>query len=72
MEPISNRKVRLAEQSQIIETCLFTLHPRQDIAIDWQVVTRDTVFTVRAVDRSQSDRLLITGEADARNDRAKP
>lgn len=72
IEPISNRKIRSADQQQIVETCLFTLHPRRDIAIDWQVATRDAVFTVRAVDRSQMDRLLITGEADVRHDRAKP
>lgn len=67
-EPISNKKVRTADQSQVIETCLFTSYPRRDVGIDWQVVTRDRVFTVRAVDRSEADRIVITGEADIRHD----
>jgi len=67
-EPISNKKVRTADQDQVIETCLFTCYPRRDVQIDWQIETRDRVLTVRAVDRSKSDRIVITGEADSRHD----
>lgn len=62
--PLSNRKIRTADQQSVIETLLFTLRPRTDIAIDWQIAWKNRVFTVRACDRTQSDRLLITAEAD--------
>lgn len=68
-EPISNRKIRTGEQGQVVETMLFTLRPRVEITVDWQVVFQKRTFTVRATDRSQSDRLLITAEADTRHDR---
>ncbi|MBP1133732.1 MULTISPECIES: phage head closure protein [Serratia] len=68
-EPISNRKIRTGEQGQVVETMLFTLRPRDEITVDWQVVFQKRTFTVRAPDRSQSDRLLITAEADIRHDR---
>lgn len=68
-EPISNRKIRTGEQGQVVETMLFTLRPRDKITVDWQVVFQKRTFTVRASDRSQSDRLLITAEADIRHDR---
>jgi len=68
-EPISNRKIRTGEQGQVVETRLFTLRPRDELTVDWQVVFQKRTFTVRAPDRSQSDRLLITAEADIRHDR---
>ncbi|CAI1040150.1 Bacteriophage head-tail adaptor [Serratia liquefaciens] len=68
-EPISNRKIRTGDQGQVVETMLFTLRPRQDVQTDWQIEWKGRVFTVRAPDRSQSDRLLITAEADTRHDR---
>jgi len=68
-EPISNRKIRTGEQGQVVETMLFTLRPRDEITVDWQVVFQKRTFTIRASDRSQSDRLLITAEADIRHDR---
>lgn len=68
-EPISNRKIRTGEQGQVVETMLFTLRPRDEITVDWQVLFQKRTFTVRAPDRSQSDRLLITAEADTRHDR---
>ncbi|MGJ3436294.1 phage head closure protein [Serratia liquefaciens] len=68
-EPISNRKIRTGDQGQVVETMLFTLRPRDEITVDWQVVFQKRIFTVRAPDRSQADRLLITAEADIRHDR---
>ena len=68
-EPISNRKIRTGEQGQVVETMIFTLRPRAEITVDWPVVFQKRTFTVRAPDRSQSDRLLITAEADIRHDR---
>lgn len=68
-EPIANRKIRTGDQGQVVETMLFTLRPRDEITVDWQVVFQKRTFTVRAPDRSQSDRLLITAEADIRHDR---
>ncbi|WP_276851037.1 phage head completion protein [Enterobacter oligotrophicus] len=69
MEPISNRKIRTADQRQVVETCQFTLYPRA-VEIDWTVTTGGKVFTVRSVDRSIPDRIIITAEADSRHDRA--
>lgn len=72
VEPISDRKIRTAEQQQVIETYQFTLRPRADVEQDWQVVFGQQFFTVRTTDRSKTDRLIITAEADVRHDRAKP
>ncbi|AGH74469.1 MULTISPECIES: phage head closure protein [Edwardsiella] len=69
VEPISNRKIRLLDQPQVVETYQFTLRPRADVQQDWQIVLADQVFTVRATDRTQPDRLIITAEACTRNDR---
>lgn len=69
MELVSGRKVRTAEQQAVVETCTFTLYPRA-VDIDWKLATRDRVYTVRNVDRTRRDRIVITGEADGRHDRA--
>ncbi|OWF79254.1 head-tail adaptor protein [Yersinia kristensenii] len=70
VESISNRKIRTSEEGAVVETCLFTLRPRKDVQIDWQIVLFGAIYTVRAVDRTtQRDRLIITGEADKRHDR---
>ncbi|WP_391528491.1 phage head closure protein [Photorhabdus akhurstii] len=69
IEPISNRKIRTLDQQQVIETLLFTLRPRKDVEIDWQITWKGRVFTVRAADRTKPDKLLITAEADVRHDR---
>lgn len=66
-ELVSGKKVRTLDQQQVIETCLFTLYPRE-VAVDWKVSTADRVYTVRNVDRL-TDRIIITGEADSRHDR---
>lgn len=68
-EPISNSKIRVMDQAQVVETYRFTGYPRPDVAQDWQVVFGETVFTVRAVDRTQPDKLVITAEAETRHDR---
>ncbi|CAM8072789.1 Phage head-tail adaptor [Atlantibacter hermannii] len=69
MELVSGRKVRTQDQQAVVETCQFTLYPRDDVQIDWKVSTRNRVYTVRNVDRSRRDRIVITGEADGRHDR---
>mgnify|MGYP004722019087 CR=1 FL=1 len=66
---LSGRKDRTLDQDAVVETCEFTLHPR-DVDLDWKITTSDRVYTVRSVDRSQLDRIVITAEADARHDRA--
>lgn len=68
-EAISNRKIRTAEQQQVIETMRFTIRPRNDVDINWLVGYQNRNFTVRAVDRNEPDRLIITTEADSRHDR---
>lgn len=68
-EVVSNRKIRTLDQQQVVETWLFTIRPRKDVWIDWKIVWREEVYTVRAVDRSQSDRTVITAERDTRHDR---
>ena len=68
-ELVSGRKVRTLDQQQVVETCLFTTHPNLKIDIDWKITTSDRVYTVRNVERL-ADRFIITGEADARHDRA--
>ncbi|SPP31354.1 hypothetical protein ARAF_0478 [Arsenophonus endosymbiont of Aleurodicus floccissimus] len=61
------RKIRTADQEQVIETLRFTLRPRNDI--DWPVDYQQRRFTVRALDRNQPDRLIITTEANIHHDR---
>lgn len=68
MTPISTRKIRTTDQ-QVVETCLFTTWLRRDIQPGWRVSTADGVYTVRNVDRSCPDRIVITGEADVYHDR---
>ncbi|EDY2188375.1 head-tail adaptor protein [Salmonella enterica subsp. enterica] len=70
MDPVSTRKVRTMGQQQVVETCLFTTWPRKDVQPGWRVATADGVYTVRNVDRSRGDRIVITGEADVYHDRA--
>ncbi|WP_118984509.1 phage head closure protein [Photorhabdus sp. CRCIA-P01] len=67
---ISNRKIRTADQQQVIETMQFTIRPRCDVDSDWLIEYQSRKFTVRAVDRNQSVRTMITTEADFRHDRA--
>lgn len=69
VEAISNRKIRTLDQSQIVETLMFTLRPRSDVSNDWQIVYKGQIFTIRAVDRTQADRVQVTAEADTRHDR---
>ena len=68
-ESMSNRKIRTADQQQVIETYQFTLRPRKDVESDWIIAYQARNFIVRAVDRNQSDRLIITAEVDSRHDR---
>ncbi|HGJ5884814.1 MULTISPECIES: phage head closure protein [Arsenophonus] len=68
-EAISNKKIRTADQQQVIETMRFTVRPREDVAIDWLIDYQQRRFTVRAIDRDHPDRLIITTEADSRHDR---
>lgn len=68
-ENVSNRKIRTIDQLQVVETWQFTIRFRQDVQIDWKVSLDGEVYTVRAVDRSQSDRCVITAERDIRHDR---
>lgn len=68
-EPISNKKIRTADQEQVVETWTFTGHPRSDVDIDWKVETDGRLFSVRNVDRSKRDRMVITAEVDIRHDR---
>lgn len=70
MDSVSTRKVRTMDQQQVVETCLFTTWPRKDVQPGWRVATVDGVYTVRNVDRSRGDRIVITGEADVYHDRA--
>ncbi|MCG3463121.1 phage head closure protein [Xenorhabdus bovienii] len=69
-EAISNRKIRTADQQQVIEVQQFTVRPRADIDINWLVEHQGRLFTVRTVDRNLRDRAIITTEADVRHDRA--
>ncbi|EQB98531.1 phage head closure protein [Photorhabdus temperata] len=66
---ISNQKIRTADQQQVIETMQFTIRPRRDIDSTWLIEYQCRKFTVRAVDRNQSARTVITTEADFRHDR---
>ena len=68
-ELVSGRKVRTLDQQQVVETCLFTVYPGVLVDIDWKITTKNLVYTVRNIDR-KTDRIIITGEADGRHDRA--
>ncbi|MEX0445517.1 phage head closure protein [Xenorhabdus sp. SGI246] len=68
-EAMSNRKIRTADQQQVIEMQQFTVRPRKDIEPHWLIEHQGRLFTVRAVDRNRADRTLITTEADVRHDR---
>ncbi|NYA15757.1 phage head closure protein [Serratia fonticola] len=68
-EPISHKKVRTADQEQVVEKWTFTAYPRRDVDIDWKVETSGRIFTVCNVDRSKNDRIVITAEVDTRHDR---
>lgn len=68
-ELVSGRKVRTLDQLQVVETCLFTVYPGVLVDIDWKITTKNLVYTVRNIDRKK-DRIIITGEADGRHDRA--
>lgn len=65
---LSGKTVRTLDQGAVVETCEFTLYPRE-VDTDWKIATSDRVYTVRSVDRSKSDRIVITAEADTRHDR---
>lgn len=69
-ESMSNRKIRTADQDQVIETYQFTIRPRLDIDIGWLVGYQGRLFTVRAVDRNQPDRAIITTEVSVQHDRS--
>lgn len=68
-EAMSNRKIRTGDQEQVIETMQFTVRPRPDIQIDWVIEYQRRYFTVRACDRNDPAKLIITTEADTRHDR---
>ncbi|MEX6426298.1 phage head closure protein [Providencia manganoxydans] len=68
-EAMSNRKIRTADQQQVIETYHFTIRPRGDIDEGWMITYQKRNFTARALDRNQPDRLIITAEVDSRHDR---
>ncbi|BET98098.1 phage head closure protein [Xenorhabdus taiwanensis] len=69
-EAMSNRKIRTADQQQVIEVQQFTVRPRKEIDVNWLVEYQGRRFTVRTVDRNRPDRAIITTEADVRHDRA--
>ncbi|WP_368937645.1 phage head closure protein [Proteus terrae] len=69
-ESMSNRKIRTADQDQVIETYHFTIRPRSDVDMGWLVGYQGRLFTVRVVDRNQSDRTIITTEANIQHDRS--
>ncbi|QLO37312.1 head-tail adaptor protein [Klebsiella sp. RHBSTW-00484] len=68
-ELVSGRKVRTQDQEQVVETRLFTVYPGVLVDLDWKITTKELVYTVRNIDR-KTDRIIITGEADGRHDRA--
>ncbi|CDL83166.1 conserved hypothetical protein [Xenorhabdus szentirmaii DSM 16338] len=68
-EALSHRKIRTADQQQVIEVQQFTVRPRKDIEPDWLVEHQGRLFTIRAVDRNRTDRAVITTETDIRHDR---
>ncbi|MEQ1977297.1 phage head closure protein [Xenorhabdus sp. SGI240] len=68
-EAMSNRKIRTADQQQVIEVQQFTIRPRKEIDSHWLIEYQGRLFTVRAIDRNRPDRAIITTEADVRHDR---
>ncbi|AOO56458.1 head-tail adaptor protein (plasmid) [Raoultella ornithinolytica] len=68
-ELVSGRKVRTQDQEQVVETRLFTVYPGVLVDLDWKITTKELIYTVRNIDR-KTDRIIITGEADGRHDRA--
>ncbi|WP_457810131.1 phage head closure protein [Providencia heimbachae] len=68
-EAISNRKIRTSDQEQVIETMQFTVRKRADIQIDWVIEYQDRYFTVRACDRNDPAKVIITTEVNTRHDR---
>lgn len=68
-EPISHRKIRTADQSPVVETWQFTTFPIADVTGGWKVVTNGISYTIRTVDRSKRDRVVITAEVDPAHDR---
>ncbi|MDX7992576.1 phage head closure protein [Xenorhabdus littoralis] len=68
-EAMSHRKIRTADQQQVIEVQQFTIRPRAEITISWLVEHQGRLFTVRTVDRNRPDRAVVTTEADVRHDR---
>ncbi|OKO99028.1 phage head closure protein [Xenorhabdus eapokensis] len=69
-EAMSNRKIRTADQQQVIEVQQFTIRSRKDIDINWLIEHQGRRFTVRAVDNNRPDRSIISTEAEVRHDRA--
>ncbi|CDG88047.1 phage head closure protein [Xenorhabdus bovienii] len=67
-EAMSNRKIRTADQQQVIEVQQFTVRSRRDIEPGWLIGHQQRRFTVRAVDRNLVDCTIITTEADVRHD----
>ncbi|WP_232326199.1 phage head closure protein [Xenorhabdus hominickii] len=67
-EAVSNRKLRTAEQQQVIEVQQFTVRSRRDIGPGWLIEHQDRRFTVRTIDRNRADRTIMTTEADVRHD----
>ncbi|PHM25779.1 phage head closure protein [Xenorhabdus budapestensis] len=67
-EALSNRKIRTADQQQVVEVQQFTVRPRRDIEPGWLIEHQERRFTVRTIDRNLADRAVITTEADVRHD----
>lgn len=68
-EPISHKKIRTADQEPVVETWQLTTHPRKDIAAGWKVIIDGVSHSVRNVNRSERDRIVITTEVDPEHDR---
>lgn len=68
-EAISNKKIRTADQKQVIETKRFTIRPREDVDIDWMIEYQKLRFTIRAIERDLPDRLIIITEVNPRSDK---
>lgn len=68
-EMISNRKIRTADQQRVIDTALFTLRPRKDVDIDWQVVWQGRIWTITAIERGRWCQMTLRAEGDSRHDR---
>lgn len=69
MKLVSGRKIRTLDQAQVIQTWQFTLPPRPDIQPGWQIQLGGMRYTIRDIDSSQPDQLVITAEVDPRHDR---